>query len=55
MIGIERLAGFILNQHMSLILMPAEQCNFRCIYCYEDFTIGKMSKTTIEAIKQLIR
>jgi uncharacterized protein len=29
--------------HLELFLLPTEQCDFRCIYCYEDFKIGKMS------------
>lgn len=34
--------------------MPTEQCNFRCAYCYEDFSHGKMSKETINKIKSFI-
>jgi uncharacterized protein len=37
-----------------LILFPTEQCNFRCVYCYEDFEIGKMSDETVEGIKNLL-
>lgn len=37
-----------------LILYPTEQCNFRCVYCYEDFEIGRMSNDVIEGIKSLI-
>lgn len=39
----------------SLILFPTEQCNFRCVYCYEDFELGKMSSWVIEAIKDLVK
>jgi uncharacterized protein len=35
-------------------LLPTEDCNFRCTYCYEDFAIGRMSRATIEAVKKLI-
>lgn len=38
----------------NLILLPTEKCNFRCTYCYEDFSVGRMSATTVSAIKQLI-
>jgi uncharacterized protein len=39
---------------MQLTIMPTEKCNFRCVYCYEDFKIGKMSKETISGIKSLL-
>ena len=35
---------------LHLIIMPTEQCNFRCQYCYEDFKLGKMSKEKQDAI-----
>ena len=41
-------------RRLELIILPTEQCNFRCTYCYEDFEIGQMSEQTIAAIKQLI-
>jgi uncharacterized protein len=31
------------SQGQHLIIMPTEQCNFRCVYCYEDFLKGKLS------------
>jgi len=39
---------------LELIIFPTEQCNFRCTYCYEDFSIGKMQREIIENIKSLI-
>jgi uncharacterized protein len=36
------------------ILFPTEKCNFRCTYCYEDFEIGKMSKSLQRAIEILL-
>lgn len=38
-----------------LILYPTEQCNFRCVYCYEDFEIGKMPQWLVSAVKELIQ
>lgn len=35
--------------------MPTEKCNFRCVYCYEDFSIGRMGRPVIEGIKGLVR
>ena len=39
---------------LELILLPTEKCNFRCTYCYEDFAIGRMSRSVIDSIKALI-
>jgi uncharacterized protein len=47
-------AGALDPHHLELILLPTEQCNFRCSYCYEDFKIGKMERRVIEAIKLLL-
>jgi uncharacterized protein len=30
------------TDHLELFLLPTEQCDFRCIYCYEDFKLGSM-------------
>lgn len=35
---------------LHLIVMPTEQCNFRCVYCYETFTRGQMSAELQQAI-----
>ncbi|ENC9834835.1 radical SAM protein [Vibrio fluvialis] len=42
------------NGRLHLIIMPTEKCNFRCTYCYEDFTNGKMSLAVANGIKSLI-
>lgn len=42
------------QDHLHLILMPTEKCNFRCVYCYEDFSIGRMERPVIEGVKALI-
>ena len=34
------------SNYMQLILLPTEQCNFRCVYCYEKFERGKMTQET---------
>jgi uncharacterized protein len=43
------------NKHFQLIIMPTEQCNFRCTYCYEDYEAGWMQPETITAIKRLLK
>lgn len=42
------------NDSFHLILLPTEQCNFRCTYCYEDFSVGRMRPETVQGIKRLI-
>lgn len=37
-----------------LILFPTEECNFRCVYCYEDFSIGNMPDWLVQAVKTLM-
>lgn len=49
------LASSLSNEKFQLILFPTEQCNFRCVYCYEDFEIGKMPDWLVEATKTLIK
>jgi uncharacterized protein len=39
---------------LQLIVMPTEACNFRCVYCYEDFTHGKMEAPVVRGIKNLL-
>ena len=46
--------SFLSPRLLHLILMPTEQCNFRCVYCYEDFLAGQMQRPVIEAVKNLV-
>src|SRR6266850_5496840 len=50
----EELVASFDNDRLHLILLPTEQCNFRCTYCYEDFSIGRMGPETIQGVKRLI-
>lgn len=50
----DELASLLNPNHFHLILLPTENCNFRCTYCYEDFEIGRMDDITVQAIKALI-
>lgn len=34
-----------------LIILPTEQCNFRCTYCYEDFKVGAMKEPVQRSIE----
>ncbi len=40
---------------MHLIILPHEQCNFRCRYCYESFENGKITPLVVSAIKRYVQ
>lgn len=42
------------NRILDLTLLPIEQCNFRCTYCYEKFVDGEMKPDLVESIKSLL-
>jgi uncharacterized protein len=42
------------NERFHLILFATESCNFRCVYCYEDFALGKMSALVVSGVKGLL-
>lgn len=42
------------NKQFELIVFTTEQCNFRCTYCYEDFSIGHMKEPVVSGICRLI-
>ena len=43
------------NRNLHLVLFMTEQCNFRCVYCYEDFKLGNIRADVVSGIKHLIR
>lgn len=42
------------NKILELHILPTEQCNFRCLYCYEDFKKGGMRPEIRTAVKRLL-
>jgi len=42
------------NDVLQLIILPTEQCNFRCVYCYERFNQGLIRQDVVEGIKNLL-
>lgn len=42
------------TEALELTILPTEQCNLRCTYCYEAFELGHMEAGVVTAIKQLI-
>jgi uncharacterized protein len=37
-----------------LILLPTEACNFRCVYCYEEFKYKRMEPWVVRGVKGLM-
>lgn len=46
--------SFVAANVLHLILMPTEKCDFRCVYCFEDFEYGRMARPTIDGLRRLI-
>lgn len=42
--------SYIKQKELFLIILPTEQCNLRCAYCYEKFSRGKMTERTQSAL-----
>ena len=45
----------VMDSKLSLIILPTEQCNFRCTYCYESFEKGKMTKENQNSLLKFIQ
>lgn len=43
------------NSTLSLVIMPTEDCNFRCSYCYEEHKNGVMSMNIANAVISYIK
>lgn len=53
--GLAKAAGLAFSKDsLQLIIFPTEKCNFRCTYCYEDFSIGRMSPKVQQSLKNFI-
>ena len=48
------IANALTNDILSLCILPTEQCNFRCTYCYESFKLTQMEDETVEAILKFV-
>jgi uncharacterized protein len=42
------------HSKLHLIILPTEQCNFRCVYCYESFLRGEMTPELRAAIRRFV-
>lgn len=54
-IGKNILRSYCEKNYLELTIMPTEQCNFRCVYCYEDFKKPKMADNIKKAIITFVR
>ena len=52
---LSRKEKYIDTSELFLMILPTEQCNFRCEYCYENFERPHMSSKTVNGIKELVR
>lgn len=43
------------DHSLHLIVMPTEQCNFRCVYCYESFKRGAMRPDVQQGVINLVK
>lgn len=53
--GKRLLRDFCKNNYLELTIMPTEKCNFRCVYCYENFVKPKMNEDTIDSIIRYVK
>ena len=44
----------LLSESLHLVILPTEQCNFRCTYCYETFELGRMGAETLAATTRFL-
>jgi uncharacterized protein len=42
------------NRVLQLIIMPTEACNFRCIYCYEEFKLKRMEPKVVQGVMNFL-
>jgi len=42
------------SRRLGLMILPHENCNFRCIYCYEKFKRGKMGPDVVAGLKRFV-
>lgn len=54
-LSLDRSLSLLSNRRLHLIVMPTEQCNFRCTYCYEDFALPRMRPETVSGLEALLR
>ena len=51
----KKILSDIKNNYLELIIMPTEKCNFRCVYCYENFEKPEMSEENQNALIEFVK
>jgi uncharacterized protein len=51
----EHIARAVTNRGLKLIVNSTEQCNLRCTYCYESFSLKQMPADVINGILRLVQ
>lgn len=55
LLPLTEVAPYFSPRRLRLLILPTEKCNFRCTYCYEDFTVGQMNSQTADAVIALVQ
>jgi uncharacterized protein len=42
------------QSRLELFILPTEECNFRCVYCYESFLRGEMAAEVRDGIRRFV-
>jgi uncharacterized protein len=45
---------YMAANRLCLIILPTEACNFRCVYCYEEFKHGQMEAPVVQGLKRFL-
>jgi uncharacterized protein len=55
LMGQARYLSHIYNPELRVIILASEQCNFRCMYCYETFKRGNIKPEVIDSFIKYLR
>lgn len=45
----------VVSNELKLLILPTYKCNFRCTYCYQDFTMATMNEDSIKKIVKYVK
>jgi len=49
------LNDYIFDKALRLVLLPSEDCNFRCTFCYEKFESVRMNQDVLDSLHRYLR